>query len=427
MMRRLRGPVAPCILPRDESRQNSSPPPGCDRSRDTAHERAATALVGARTLEAFARPAWLIRERSAVPSLDLVFRAARPIDESDEKLCQRLIRAYEQATGHEPRPGGMWANSQFQWRQRDLASALSRGSGADLAELLGSMFRSDFVLGMALGSLGVKRTTPWRRWFARLSILSSLTALAESLGAVRMENAIYPGGARLPFTLGLEMMVDNVESALGVSLDFPPVGAPYGLCVAERLITDDSCDQVYAAARIRQAVANFLPDADESLAILEIGGGYGGMAYWLTRMLPCQYTIIDLPIVNVLQGYFLGKTIGPDSVSFYGEPARALAILPTHALAETSASVDVVANKDSMPEIPEAAALDYLRWIRANCSGLFYSYNQEAGAPTEDAKQNVVSEMIDDLGGFRRLRRDYAWARKGYVEEIYTAQLDASS
>lgn len=69
--------------------------------------------------------------------------------------------------------------------------------------------------------------------------------------------------------------------------------------------------------------------------------------------------------------------------------------------------------------MPEQVMLDYLRWGAANCSGLFYSYNQEAAMEFLGEAQGVVHKATTELGGFERVRRDRAWVRDGYVEEIY--------
>jgi hypothetical protein len=63
--------------------------------------------------------------------------------------------------------------------------------------------------------------------------------------------------------------------------------------------------------------------------------------------------------------------------------------------------------------------VEYLEWARANCRGLFFSYNQEAQASFGGERQNLVPAAVAAVGGFARLRRDASWVRRGYVEEIY--------
>jgi hypothetical protein len=213
----------------------------------------------------------------------------------------------------------------------------------------------------------------------------------------------------------------NAETALGISLDFPDIGAAYGINVAGRLITPETPDQVYAAARLRGAIRICLGDRQSPLRVVEIGGGYGAMAYWLLQMTELQYVIVDLPVVNVLQGYFLAQALGHSDVSFHGEAPGHVEITPTYALSSVNLPFDVLANKDSMPEIPESTVLDYLSWARAGCSGIFYSYNQETAGPIRGTpmRQIVVREVIERAGGFELVRRDASWLRRGYFEEIY--------
>jgi hypothetical protein len=342
----------------------------------------------------------------------------RAVTEADEAICQRLIDAYRRALVDEPQTAGIWGLEEFQQRQRVLTDALRKGDPGVLATCMATMFRSDFVLGVAVGSLGTQKSRAADR-FLCLGILSKLAALAEWQGIARVENP-EQGEAGLAFTEGLEGLVANTEAALGIGLGFPDVGAAYGIEVGDRLITPDSADQLYAAARIREATQTYLSTDQKSLRIVEVGGGYGGMAYWVLQMMrSSQYTIVDLPLVNVLQGYFLAQALGEHAVSFYGEPGRRVQVLPTHAIGEVVLPFDILANKDSMPEIPRDAVLRYLSWARDGCDGLFYSCNQEAAAVTDGVAQNVVPELVAEVGGFNKLRRELSWARPGYVEEIY--------
>jgi len=333
-------------------------------------------------------------------------------------LCQRLIGAYRLAEAEATTEQGMWSHSLFRDRQQGLTQALGRGDPAALAELLGSMFRSDFVLGMAHGSLiseGQSRLKA-RLWW--LTTLTKLVALAEALGVARVENP-EQGGVGGALAEGVEDLVVKIEARLGLSLDFPEVGAAYGVMGGVHLVTPDSPDQVYAAVRLRDAIETHLPRSDRPVRVVEIGGGYGAMAYWLLALVDARYVIVDLPIVNVLHGYFLSQALGAGEVSLFGEGPAKVTIVPDHALSSVETPFDVLANKDSLPEIPEREARDYLHWARSGCAGLLYSYNQEAAAPFYGTPQIVVSEVLSEMGGFTRARREASWLRRGWVEEVY--------
>jgi hypothetical protein len=388
-------------------------------SRLRLRNRLLAAAGLARTVEIFDRPAWLYRGRRRIPTGELRFREPSPVSTTDLVLCERLIAAYARARVDGSDGGGMWDHEIFRDRQRELVLALERGDATTVAELLGSMFRSDFILGMAPGSLGVDRQP---RILARLSYLttmSKLVSLAESQGAALVENP-EQGAVGVGLADGVDELMQRLEASLGFSLDFPPVGAAYGVLAAGRLITPDTPDQVYAAVRIRDVLHEHFSHRAEPLRVVEIGAGYGGMAYWLMkRFEPSQYVVLDLPITNVLQGYFLAQTLGHSQVSLYGEGPGPVVVLPGHALSAVQTPFDVLLNKDSMPEIPHDALLDYLRWARGACTGIFYSYNQEAAAEFAGTAQNVVPQVLTEVGGFARKRRDASWLRRGYVEEVY--------
>ena len=96
-----------------------------------------------------------------------------------------------------------------------------------------------------------------------------------------------------------------------------------------------------------------------------------------------------------------------------------MTIARNSALGMINAPYDVLLNKDSMPEMPKHAVLEYLRWGRSTCRGIFFSCNQESKAAFRGQPQGLVPEAVEEVGGFSRLRRDESWVRPGYVEEIY--------
>ena len=126
----------------------------------------------------------------ALPSTRVHFRAPRPVaDAGAVRSRQRLIDAYATALLDAPPTSGIWSHETFKYPQQGLASALGRGDSGELvAELLASMFRSDFVFGMDLGNRGASSRSRFNTRVMRLEIWNQLVALAESLGAVRVEN-----------------------------------------------------------------------------------------------------------------------------------------------------------------------------------------------------------------------------------------------
>lgn len=374
------------------------------------------------------RPRMLGRSMGRVPGAEIEWRAPTAIVDADIALCERLIAGFEVATasaGHVSATG-VWAWVMDTHHQQ-LVASLRRRDPRDLATLLASMFREKITWGlggMAPGGMPDNSESRLGSRILALKLLDSLVSLGEALGVVAAENPEqgYTGCFDPRLERAIPDLVAEIERVIGIPLSFPEVGAPYGLAVEGRLITAETPDLLYTAVRVDEAIRLHVRDpAGRQLRMVEIGGGYGGACLWFLkrRQDVMRYTIVDLPTVNVIQGYFLAQALGPDAVSFSGEPPATITILPNHALAQVETPYDVILNKDSMPEMPYDTMTDYLRWARASCREFFYSNNHEARAPFLQYSQGRVSDAIERVGGFRRLSREQSWVRPGYVEEIY--------
>lgn len=377
-------------------------------------------------LESMSRPWWLYRSRGRLALAEVVQHVPRPVTTADIDLCERLIVAFEAATGNGryEKARGMWA-WMFNTYQQPLADALERHDPAGLARLLASMFQREFTKGLMVYA-DVSNSRSWLgSRILSLKSLDALVSLAEALGVVPIE-APEQRRAGLAFGGDVEELLARVDDALGFRVDFPNLGAPFGMTVDGRLSTHETPEQIYAAVRLDQATRAHLGRPPRTpLRIVEIGGGYGAMCYWYLCLntSDVRYTIVDLPIMNVLQGYFLSNALGVDAVSLYREPDARVRIVPDSALADVESPFDALVNKDSMPEMPYDAVLGYLQWGRSACSGFFYSYNHETPLQFPDHGSGHVPAAIKQVGGFTLRRRDHSWLRRGYAEEIYRPEM----
>jgi hypothetical protein len=108
----------------------------------------------------------------------------------------------------------------------------------------------------------------------------------------------------------------------------PQVGNPFGVMIGGTLVQYGAEYQHYCAHRALSCLAGS-PEV-----IAEIGGGYGGMAYFLLRAgLPVRYVDFDLPESLALASYYLMKALPWARFLLYGE---------TDLTAEALAAVDVV-------------------------------------------------------------------------------------
>ena len=251
-------------------------------------------------------------------------------------------------------------------------------------------------------------------------------ALAEYLGVVRNDS---PEQGKIAYELkdGIDIIVEKIEDTLGVPIGFPDVGAPYGVKANDSLITMEHPENIFVALRVQEAIKTHLPDrAGKKLNIMEIGGGLGETAFFILKQgkVPIEnYISIDLPVINIFQGYFLSKIFGVPKVRLFGEnntEQTLFSVFPPQAVESLKdIDFDVLFNQNSLPEIPEDSILEYLNFARKHLSGIFFSYNHEAYAPVGGIPQVLVREILSRKGGFKRLSRTKSWLRSAYVEEIY--------
>lgn len=211
---------------------------------------------------------------------------------------------------------------------------------------------------------------------------------------------LHPGQST-PMLLEHDKLVVAVESVLGARLDHPGGGNMPGYIVGDRFIPDKLLEAVRLWHGIR-----LLCDS-EPTHILEIGAGCGFIAYafGLCNRLLVNYSIIDLPLVTVIQRFLLTPTAHSAMMFFYGlkEPAYT--------------TFDVVINHNSLPEFPADKARDMIQSIdrHTNRGALFFSVNHESMADG----QSRVFDLMAPMTHWKQIRRSPAWTHPGYIEEAW--------
>ncbi len=371
---------------------------------------------------------WIYNFRK-FPTLIIHYNDINEVVKDDITLCQRIIDAYGKASLNraeiEKNTSQIWSESLSKYCG-ELIAVIDSGNARELARILSRMFREDFVYGLASGSLIDNALSPFGAKIWSLKYQDNVVALAEYMGVIRTESP-QQGVKGHALRNGLSSIVTKIETAIGIPMGFPDIGAPYGVRAGNSLITMEHPEHLYVALRINHAVLNYLQEKEgQSLNLVEIGAGFGGLAYWLKMLNGVKiktYTIIDLPLINVLQGYFLAKAFGYSTVKLYGENSNnntRISIVPTFAFqTEIKMDVDVLINENSMPEMSEEIVENYIYHMKKHVSGIFFSYNHEAYSVVYGRPQVFVPEIVERVGGFKRLSRNASWVRSGYVEEVY--------
>ncbi len=364
----------------------------------------------------------------AVPRIRTSFTPERKPCEIDIEISTRLLRAWHKASQRDSTfpvhtVGDLW-DGIARHHHGELLRILQAQDPVALAKYLCNMSRHGATAGITQGAIEFHKMStsgPYRNWIG-LVILDRLVAVAEMVGVLRAEN---PEAGRWGENLyeDIDQLIGKLEAALGIGIILPEVeGGLFGIDTKSGRLHFHDLIALYAAWRIK----GITKQAGGAASVGEIGGGVGRVAYYCTKFGIRNYAIYDLPLVNVLQGYFLIRALPDVRVVLYEEemPAAegAIRILPGGALEGSPAkSFDIVLNQDSFPEIDRSTVQVYLREMRRSTRTHFLSINQEAQAPigASTFRHLVVADSVEEVGGFERLYRFPCWVRAGYVEELY--------
>lgn len=334
-----------------------------------------------------------------------------PSSDDDHALVGRIIDAYHDTVDQDHYGDALWRH--IAERHAAIHDALIRRDHGAVTKILREPNTNDLFFGYEY----FHREGPiWLAVAAQDCADRSkdvLVRLAEALGLLQVEN---PEGTRLwgaNVHLPTEEIVRRLNQHLGVELAIRPVqGGFTGLAVGDRLLNDRMLHGAYYAHRVHQLVAN-----QPRPQILEIGAGLGYSAYYAHQMGLRDYTIVDLPMTNVAQAYFLGRMLGPDRVLLEGEPETEAAPdtikIRTPALLNDPLSFDLVLNADSLTEVGAKLAFEYIERI-LEMSDTLLSINHEAN-------QYCVAQLLDGNRDVE-IERFPFWLRNGYVEEIVRAR-----
>lgn len=244
-----------------------------------------------------------------------------------------------------------------------------------------------------------------------------LVSFAEALGVLRYEASVQYV-AKKNIYIDSDALVDEIEKSIGIPITPPEIdGGLFKLKLKKGSFDIRDLWSLYTAWRMSNVLNKNAP-------ICEIGAGIGKVALWANRFHFFDYTIFDLPMINVIQAWYLIKSLPEKKIMLYGEKddaKDAIKIMPYWKFTEGTGHYELVLNEDSFPEINSVIVDRYLQKIK-ECAKYFLSINQEFGAPSfPGASQThlIVPDRVKASGGFRRIYRFPFWLRNGYVEELY--------
>lgn len=358
------------------------------------------------------------------PKLDLpLYLTPQEIGPEDREIAARVLAAFKRATELESKfvdlgqTEGVWEivkRTHHVEAYRLLFEEDVEGLAAYLCNGLRRTICYGFVLGPnILRSLEQRDSTAWPHL---LLIKDRLVALAVALGVLPHEN---PEQGRYGQNIHIEFreLISRIEECVGFKIHRSPIMGNFGVLLdSDQLIDSKVSEDTYSTIRLRELM--------HGNSVAEIGGGFGGAAYF-NVLAGLRTTIFDLPIINVVQSYFLIKTLGASKVRLLDElnPSAVVSVLPWLSFFDRENTFDIAFNRDSMSEFQREVAERYLREIQ-NRQVPFLSINQEVEnlSGDRDVHQLNVGHMARAAGLVRSVRMQY-WLRRGYVEEFFQPSL----
>jgi putative sugar O-methyltransferase len=204
-------------------------------------------------------------------------------------------------------------------------------------------------------------------------------------------------------------------------LHVPDVGNPYGYCFEGSFVRTGAEYFHHYALRIRDIVGGL-----KQPIVAELGGGYGGQAYFLLRFIPgVRYIDFDLPENTALTTYFLMQTNPEKDFVLYGEadfraalqaPSDSVILAPNFCIEHLPENlVDLFFNSYSLAEMSKATICSYLGSINRATRGHIFHVNH-----TTAVNELAADDFPIDLKKFELTSREPAmwnWARNEKMDE----------
>jgi hypothetical protein len=286
---------------------------------------------------------------------------------ADAQILERICAAYIRAAERERFESEVYKASPW-WRQILLANlgpvtqALHSRDIASLSRMYSNFYRNP-------GSTGL------------IGVPYGMTKAYFGGQIPNMHRRFYLGDA----LYGIDHWKAQTEDRYPLHvLGGPEIGNPFGVMIGKTLVRTGAAYQHYCAHKI----ASCLHAANST--VVEFGGGFGGMAYYLLRDRPgVKYVDFDVPESLALTSYYLLKSFPHLKFLLYGESylmSEALAaadvvLMPLFEMESlASNSVDVVFSSHAMSDISPEAAKVYVKTIARVATGSFQYIGNARGA-----------------------------------------------
>jgi hypothetical protein len=275
--------------------------------------------------------------------------------DGDEAVLQRLCKAYAKAA-QQPVPAEYKPTSWWESVQRTSLSPVMRALAESDLPALQAMYRNFFRDSCSDGLVGKTIFLQNPLFQAYLKGVHERHFLSDALHRLDYWSEITEGKFSLQDLKG------------------PRTGNPFGIKLEDILVRTGSEYQHYCAHRIGRLLSG-------NDMVVEIGGGYGGMAYYLLRDYPqLTYIGFDLPETIALASYYLLKAFpekrfllcGEESLTEENLGSYDVVLLPVSELpAMPSGFANLTFSSHAISDLSSIALIEYIRRVANITRGYF--------------------------------------------------------
>ena len=244
--------------------------------------------------------------------LDLVekgFADRKEDAQSDSEILNRICEAYNKAKDFQQRVSSVYrpSNEWLPIYEKPLKKVIATLTNRDvnkLGRIYGNFWRDPCSTGLVGLPVDMQRYFFGKRIERRYRMLF----LNDMLYRYRLWHSL----------LGRTHSIKD--------LDAPCIGNPYGYYIDDKFIKGGADYQHYYATVIGRLIRSETPRC-----VVELGAGFGGMAYYLLRdNVDMTYIALDLPENMALTAYYLLKAFPDKNVLLFGEGDLTLGSIQDH-------------------------------------------------------------------------------------------------
>jgi putative sugar O-methyltransferase len=332
----------------------------------------------------------------------------RPANE--EELVRKVVSSFNAAkkaqanVAEQYQPSGGWKNA-FDDRLKKFYEYTTKGNYGGVADLLRNFFRTEAIAGLWGGS----------------SIFRDFCTLSSSHNR--------------PARLYVEDLIKkhylvwrkNLPSVDLKELDAPHVGNPFGYCFNDFVLLEPVFEYNFQAHYFDK----LLTDVQKPV-VIEIGGGFGGLAHHLLRCRPSiRYVGFDLPENLLIQTYYLSCLFPNARIAVYQEGGRPLTLkeldnydivlLPNFELERTDSLIaDLVINVRSLSEMSYETIAEYFAQI--DRVGRLFFFHENICRPRKDSLFGIPSTKFPSLKNFTQILATESRWPKYSADSLYPCQ-----